>query len=218
VITALARNYQEALAAVQHQHPDLALVDIHLGDGAIDGIEVAKALKVHHPLPIIYLTAHAEDPTFLRAKETGPAAYLLKPFRHRELALQVELAYHHDQASRQPKPHPAVAPDLYLPVRKGHQRIIKASVVYAQADGSYTRIFQEDGKSPQTVTMNLGYLAQFFPSSDFYRLSRSMLINLQQVDHIEGLNLFLRHYTTPIAIPESSHKKLLAQLPIVRTP
>jgi DNA-binding LytR/AlgR family response regulator len=217
-VIALARNFNEAMAVLNRQVPDLALVDIHLGDESVDGIGVAQALRANHPIPIIFLTAHSEDPVFLRAKETGPAAYLLKPFRHRELAMQVELAYYHHQANLQPKAHPAVATDLYLPVKKGHQRVVKADVVYAQADGSYTKIFRESPKPPYIVTMNLGYLTQFFPSPDFYRLSRSLLINLKFTDNIEGNQLFMIDYPTPILIPEASRKELLTKLPIVRTP
>jgi DNA-binding LytR/AlgR family response regulator len=217
-VIAIARNQAQAMAAIGQQLPDMALVDIHLGDGAIDGIGVAQALQAHHPIPIIYLTAHAEDPTFLRAKETGPAAYMLKPFRHRELAMQVELAYYHYQTNLQPKLHPAVAADLYLPFKNGYQRIIKADVLIAQAAGAYTKIFLNDTKTAHTVTMNIGYLSQFFPSSDFYRLSRSMLINLQYVDRIDGAQLYIRHYPAMIPIPDASRKDLLTKLPIVRTP
>lgn len=227
-VIALARNQAEALAAAQQQLPDVALVDIHLGDGAVDGIGVVQALQQYPPFPIIYLTAHAEDPTFLRAKETNPVAYLLKPFRHRELALQVELAYYNYQigppegepqeTSQPPKANIAAAPDLYLPIKKGYQRIVKADVLYVQADGAYSKIFFTDEKPAHIVTMNIGYMAQFFPASDFYRLSRSMLINLQQIDRIDGLQVFMRNHPTPLAIPEASRKDLLTKLPIVRTP
>ncbi len=218
VVTAVARNIHIARLAVQQQLPDVALIDIDLGPGNANGIDVAQVIQAYGPIPIIYLTAHYEDATFLQAKETGPAAYLLKPFRHRELALQVELAYYHHQVNHKGKTHPAAAPELYLPVKKGYQRIDKADIVYIQANGAYTNIFLTTGKSPHILSMNLGYLAQFIPSPNFYRLSRSTLINVQHLERIEGNLLFLNHYSTPLTIPEASRKDLLAKLPVVRTP
>ena len=86
-ITAIARNSDEAIASLTKQLPDVAIVDVMLRASAYDGVQTAAELVKLHPMPIIYLTANSENQTFQRAKDTSPAAYLLKPFRHNELAL-----------------------------------------------------------------------------------------------------------------------------------
>ena len=219
-ITACARNLREALAAVKGQPPDLALVDITLEGSADDGIAIAKQLLNLHPMPIIYLTAHSESPMVLSAKETRPAAYLLKPFRHKELAIQIELAYYNHQAHQESTIDPHIADTLYLPVDqgKGHVKIAKEKVMYLSASRSYVEVYSVSKDKPLVFSMHLGYLAQFFALPNFYRLSRSLLINLDYIERIEKNQLFMQGQDTAITFPETQHKELLQKLAIVRTP
>src|SRR5437773_1483415 len=57
------------------QHPEVAgvLCDIHL-QGPWNGIETARRLLALRPVPLIYLTALADQPTLDEALTTGPAA------------------------------------------------------------------------------------------------------------------------------------------------
>src|ERR1700744_5986861 len=49
--------------------PDVVLMDVHI-DGDIDGIETASRLRSDNAIPVIYLTAHAEETTLARARAT----------------------------------------------------------------------------------------------------------------------------------------------------
>lgn len=200
--------------------PDLALVDITLEGSTDDGIAVAKQLLTLHPMPIIYLTAHSESPMVLSAKEMRPAAYLLKPFRHKELAIQIELAYYNHQAQQESTVDPYSADSLYLPVEqgKGHVRIVKSKVMYLAAAGSYVEVHTINESKPFVFSMNLGYLSQFFMFPNYCRLSRSLLINLDYVERIEKNQLFVAGREIGITFPETQHKELLQKLAVVRTP
>lgn len=82
---------EDVIDAVDEQQPDLILMDIRLA-GNIDGIETARRIREHYDLPVIYLTAYADDETLFRARDTGPAAYLVKPVQDRELRSMIEIA------------------------------------------------------------------------------------------------------------------------------
>jgi len=73
--------------------PDLVLMDIRLA-GQMDGIQAAEAIRKQAEIPVLYLTAHSDDPTLARAKSTGPFGYLVKPFKTSELHCAVEIALH----------------------------------------------------------------------------------------------------------------------------
>ncbi len=126
-VTGIARNFREAIEAVKRYAPDLALIDIVLKGSEADGIATAQALLEQRAMPIIYLTANSETPTVQRAAETHPAAYLLKPFRQTELAIQVELAYYNYQANQGHSVSPQASASLFLPVEqgKGHVKNLK---------------------------------------------------------------------------------------------
>jgi signal transduction histidine kinase len=99
-VPATAASAADALAKAAKHRPDLVLMDIHL-HGEIDGIAVAHRLRSEMDIPVIYLTAYADDDTVARARETEPFGYLLKPFNERELRSMLEVAiYKHDAEAR----------------------------------------------------------------------------------------------------------------------
>ncbi|MBV9999089.1 MAG: response regulator [Verrucomicrobia bacterium] len=81
----------EAVAIALAQTPDLVLMDIHL-HGERDGIDAAAEIRKIADVPIIFVTAHADDATLKRAGITEPFGYVLKPFDERELKATIEIA------------------------------------------------------------------------------------------------------------------------------
>lgn len=90
-VTALASSGEEALKKVEENFPDLVLMDIVL-KGDIDGIETAEKIRARFDIPIVFLTAYADEHTLQRAKITAPFGYILKPFEERELYTNIEIA------------------------------------------------------------------------------------------------------------------------------
>ncbi len=90
-VVAVVDSGEEAVAAADGLRPDLVLMDIHL-KGAADGIAAAEEIRARCRLPVIYLTAFADDPTVRRARATEAFGYLLKPFRERELHTAIQMA------------------------------------------------------------------------------------------------------------------------------
>ncbi|MGD9939395.1 MAG: response regulator [Clostridia bacterium] len=81
---------EDLLASVEHEQPDLVLMDIHL-QGVMDGVEAASILFKRWAVPVILLTAYTDGPTIERAKLTHPYAYILKPYDERELRTAIAI-------------------------------------------------------------------------------------------------------------------------------
>jgi signal transduction histidine kinase len=92
-VSGIASSGEEAIQKVSEDCPDLILMDIKI-KGDIDGIETAKHIKESFSIPVVYLTAHADDPTLARAKITEPYGYILKPFEDRDLHIGIEIAFY----------------------------------------------------------------------------------------------------------------------------
>lgn len=90
-VPAIASSGHEAIHKAVEIKPDLVLMDVRL-KGQMDGIEAAEEIHKHLDIPIIYLTAYADENTLERAKITDPFGYLLKPFKERELQTNIEIA------------------------------------------------------------------------------------------------------------------------------
>jgi PAS domain S-box-containing protein len=91
VVDGVAASAQAAHGFVERRTPDLILMDVHL-QGEVDGIEVAGAIRRTRDVPVIFLTAHSDDQTVMRAAGTAPYGYLTKPYQLRELRAGVEVA------------------------------------------------------------------------------------------------------------------------------
>jgi diguanylate cyclase len=96
---ALCPSAEDGAAAVQiaeAERPDAILMDIHLR-GVQDGISTVAKLRELN-IPVIYLTAYADDSTLERARATKPYGYLLKPFNERELHATIQVALERHRA------------------------------------------------------------------------------------------------------------------------
>lgn len=98
--TLLAATGEDALAMAVEHRPDLALMDIVL-QGDMDGIETAEEIKRRCGIPVVYLTAYADEKIIERAKVTVPYGYLVKPVEERDLSIAVELALYRHRADRE---------------------------------------------------------------------------------------------------------------------
>ncbi len=78
VVMASVSSGEAALAVCQQQQPDLVLMDIRL-DGDLDGIETARLLRRDADVPVVFVSAYADDQTRRRAAETRPMAFIAKP-------------------------------------------------------------------------------------------------------------------------------------------
>ncbi len=95
-----ASSGEEAIASASKMRPDLALMDIHI-KGDLDGIQTAEILRERFRVPVIYVTAYADEVTVERAKKTEPLGYLLKPIKILELRSVVEVGlYKHAMENR----------------------------------------------------------------------------------------------------------------------
>ena len=82
---------EDALKTVQHELPDLALLDWMLP--GMSGVELTRKLRADSrtkSLPIILLTARGEEEDKLRGLETGADDYMVKPFSLKELEARIK--------------------------------------------------------------------------------------------------------------------------------
>lgn len=96
-VMGLAESAKEALSAANETHPDLVLMDIGI-DGSMDGIETAQILRNNYQVPVVFLTSSSDEATILRAAQTMPYGYLVKPFKLNDLKASIHTALHKSRA------------------------------------------------------------------------------------------------------------------------
>ena len=103
-VVASTSTGEEAVELAESHRPSLVLMDIHL-KGEMDGIEAAEQIWGGFQIPVIYLTANADEETLQRAKITEPYGYLIKPFEERELHTTIEMALYRARMERKLEAH-----------------------------------------------------------------------------------------------------------------
>ncbi len=96
-VAGIAASGDDAITKAMKVRPDLVLMDIVL-KGVVDGIDAAEKIRSIFHIPVVYLTAHADEATLQRAKVTEPFGYVVKPFKERDLSIAIEFALYKAKA------------------------------------------------------------------------------------------------------------------------
>jgi two-component system KDP operon response regulator KdpE len=83
-----AATGEAALDIVEHEHPDIVLLDIGLPD--MDGFEVIRQIRAFSDVPVVMLTARDDAMDKVKGLELGADDYVTKPFNHLELMARVK--------------------------------------------------------------------------------------------------------------------------------
>ncbi len=176
--------------------PDIFLMDIMI-KGDMTGIEVAEFVKENYNLPVIFLTAYADENTLSKAKITEPYGYILKPFKEIDLHTTIEMALYKHQKTAEMKKELDVYSTLasesqngknYIFV-KNKSRLIKISVedlFYVEALKDYVNFHSRHGK--YTIHSTMKDVESKLPNQYFARVHRSFIVNLDKILSIEHVN------------------------------
>jgi PAS domain S-box-containing protein len=101
-VPSIVSTGEDAIQMVEENSPDLVLMDIML-QGEMDGIETASQIRSLFNVPVVYLTAYSDEKILERAKVTEPFGYIIKPFKERELQINIEIALYKHKMERKLK-------------------------------------------------------------------------------------------------------------------
>ena len=101
-VSSVVSSGEEAIQKAEKDKPDLVLMDIML-KGKMDGIEAASQIRSCYNIPIIYLTAYADEKILERARITEPFGYIVKPFVNEDLKISIEIALYKHRVEKERK-------------------------------------------------------------------------------------------------------------------
>jgi two-component system LytT family response regulator len=184
-----AASGREAVALIEKERPDLALLDWQMPE--LDGIGVVKALKKHNLPLIAFVTAY--DEYAVRAFEVNAVDYLLKPVervRLREALNRAQERIEHAEIVAEQAGRVGAAVDAYeasikapylerIPVRHREEIVLVpvAQVASIVAEGELLHISTIQ-KTRHTITYRLKDLEQRLDPAKFIRLGRGTLANV----------------------------------------
>jgi DNA-binding response OmpR family regulator len=108
----------------------------------MDGIDAAREMRDRLGLPVVFLTAHAEGATLLRAKKVEPFGYVLKPFEDRELKIVIEMALYKHGAQNELK-------QKYAEIERFNQLAVSRELRMIELKQEINELLQVAGKPPK---------------------------------------------------------------------
>jgi len=100
--TRTARNSDEALNAIETRRPHLIFLDIWLQGSRLDGLQILKIVKEHHPnMPVVMISGHGNIETAVTAIRLGAYDFIEKPFKADRLVLIAERALEASRLKRE---------------------------------------------------------------------------------------------------------------------
>lgn len=94
-VLGLAMDGYQALNLRRQLNPDLVIMDIHLP--GLDGMQAASQMNRDQPLPVVLVTAYADQWFKQQAREAGVYSYLVKPVEAAVLGPAIELTFENHQ-------------------------------------------------------------------------------------------------------------------------
>ena len=210
-----AINYPEALEMLEHEKPDLLLLDIQLA-GRKDGFDVAKHINEKYKLPFIFLTANSDVETIDRAKKVKPHAYIVKPFTKEELYAAIEIAFHNFTGSQRDakseKPASYYTKNFMF-VKDGYvfRKIFFDELLYLESEANYVLLHLVSQKKVMVRSTINDFIEQLEPGR-FIRIHRRFSVNTHFIENIFPSELSLR--TAKLPIGKSYRDSLLQALGI----
>lgn len=206
-VVANADNGERALELAREKKPDLALMDIQI-KGDMTGIDTAEAIKQEMDIPVIYLTAFADENTLAKAKITEPHGYILKPFKEIDLHTAIELAIHKHGREKDVKVEVELLRSLtnfkssaeYLFV-KHNSKLVKVNtsdIFFVEALKDYVQI--NTATQRFTIHATMKDVERKLPKKVFQRIHRSFIVNMDKISSIQGSDLVLADINKQIPI------------------
>jgi two-component system, OmpR family, KDP operon response regulator KdpE len=136
-----------ALDAVEHELPDVVLLDVGLPD--VDGFEVLREIRTFSDVPILMLTARDDALDKVKGLELGADDYVTKPFNHLELMARVRAVV---------RRHEMPAPTSRAPSFRAHGLEVDFGHQVARLDGKRLELTPTEYKLLYHLVRNAGYV------------------------------------------------------------
>ena len=215
-VVGICLNYEEAVAALEKQKPDITLIDITL-KGTKNGIDLAHYIKQYYNLPFIFATSHSDKGTIDKAKQALPYAYLIKPFSEEDLYAVIETALMHfgrqqQKEIEQTEESPIIINDGIFIKHKGKFIKLKVEeIIYIEASDNYAVLFT--ATTSYVLKTTLKNLLDALPDF-FWRIHRSYIINLHHLTSFDLEELTVNNKILPVG--KSFYPMLIDKLKIVQ--
>jgi DNA-binding LytR/AlgR family response regulator len=215
-----ARNYHQAIDALNAHQIDIVLLDINLNDTK-SGIDLGNHIHQQLHIPFIYITSYSDAETITNVKQTKPSAFLLKPYSKELLLASIEIALFNFSSNLnaankniEDKVDESSDNDLiinnHLMVKDNH-RYIKISlddILWFESDKNYVAVKTLHKK--HLLRASLKKLQETLPANKFVKCNKQFIVNMQQIESFSSNTIAIKG--NEISISRNEQEEVLKRL------
>jgi DNA-binding LytR/AlgR family response regulator len=222
-VVGAASTGEKAIELALSERPDIVLMDIML-KGDMNGIEAASLIREQIAIPVIFLTAYADESTLSKAKISEPYGYILKPFKEIDLQTSIEMAiYKHKKEQEIIKERDFLfslvdnkekSKDFIFV--KSNSKLVKINckdIYFIEALKDYVVINTLDTR--YTIHSTMKEIENKMGTEEFIRVHRSFIVRLDKISSIEFPNLSLENDKKSIPIGGSFRDDLNSKIKLL---
>lgn len=180
-VAGTAMDFEEAIELLADATPDIALLDINLGENK-SGIDVAKHIRQNYNIPIVFITSNTHPAIIQEVAEYKPNGYLVKPYKKEELFASIEVALSNFLSADEQAVKEAFKDTLFIKDQHIYLKLKHSDIQWLKAEGNYTMI--HTAKKKHLVRGKLKELQAMLPAT-FFRLHKSYVVNLRMVEAVQ---------------------------------
>lgn len=202
--------------AMKHK-PDLALMDIMI-KGEMSGIAAAEEIKRNMDIPVVFLTAYADESTLNEAKMAEPHGYILKPFKDVDIQTAIEMALHKHGKEREMKQeteflrsmaeHKEDSDVIFVKNRSRLVRVKNEDLLFVEALKDYVVVHTRS--ESYTIHSTMKDVETKLGGKDFIRVHRSFIVNIDAIESIKYAMITIEGMDKEIPVG-GSYKDSLAE-------
>jgi two-component system LytT family response regulator len=199
-------SVREAVTSINSSKPDLVFLDIEMPKE--NGLQLFEYFRENYEFEVVFITAFQKYA--LTAFRYAALDYLLKPLDYRQLGETIERfrkrtfnntkvrmdTYFSNLASAM-----EINKKILFPSNNGYNIVKINNIIYCQADINYSTAYTTENKS-YTISHSLKYLEEMLPSTVFFRIHKSYLVNLNYIksyDKKKGVVILENNKTLDVA-------------------
>lgn len=187
--------------------------------GEMNGIEAADNIKEKYSIPVIFLTAYADESTLSKAKITQPYGYILKPFKEIDLHTTIEMAiYKHGKELEVVKER-----DLLYSIVENKDSGNQSDFIFVKSNSKLVKLRNDEiyfiealkdyvvihtNETRYTIHSTMKDIEAKMGEEEFIRVHRSYIVRIDKISTIEYPNLTLESIDKVIPIGGSYREEL----------
>ncbi|MEQ6119097.1 response regulator transcription factor [Reichenbachiella sp. MALMAid0571] len=197
-----ASNTKDALRLIEERNPNFLIINICV-NAKSDGILLGRKVKEDYDIPFIFTSSDADDTELIhKAIEEKPYGFVLKPYSIKDIDTAIQIAFNQfEELSRLEfnllsKPSRELT-HIFLKVNSKLININLKDILWIESKGDYA-VFKTENDS-FIIHSTMKNIETKLSNSQFLKVHRSFIINLDKIVNIEDSNLLIKDKIIPIS-------------------